>query len=141
MARQPKKTSDFDVRLGNVIRAKRTKIRMSQTELAEASGIAMSNLQRRESGKIEITVSEIKRIAEALGVPAHELVDEALKDFGGMEKLIAEHVGMSEAPVSLEAHREKKKSVADMTVDEIESMQTKAATHNVELDQDEPEAP
>lgn len=71
MARQPKKTSDFDVRLGNVIRAKRTKIRMSQNELADASGIAMSNLQRRENGKIEITVSEIKRIAEALGVPAH----------------------------------------------------------------------
>jgi len=139
MPRPPKKTSDFDVRLGNVIRAKRTKIRMSQNELADASGIAMSNLQRRENGKIEITVSEIKRIAEALGVPAHELVDEALEDFGGMDKLIAEHVGMSEAPVSLEDHR-KRRTPADMTEEEMEGVLNAAGT-DPELEEDEPEQP
>lgn len=139
MARQPKKTSDFDVRLGNVIRAKRTKIRMSQNELADASGIAMSNLQRRENGKIEITVSEIKRIAEALGVPAHELVDEALEDFGGMDKLIAEHVGMSEVPVSLDAHRERR-NVADMNEEEWEGERS-AANTDPEIGLDEPEQP
>lgn len=139
MARQPKKTSDFDVRLGNVIRAKRTKIRMSQNELADASGIAMSNLQRRENGKIEITVSEIKRIAEALGVPAHELVDEALEDFGGMDKLIAEHVGMSEPPASLAEHR-RKKSPADMTEEEWEGLSS-AANTDPEIGLDEPEQP
>lgn len=140
MARQPKKTSDFDVRLGNVIRAKRTKIRMSQNELADASGIAMSNLQRRENGKIEITVSEIKRIAEALGVPAHELVDEALKDFGGMDKLIAEHVGVSEAPVSLDAHRQRNRTPADMTEEEWEELDS-AANTDPEIGLDQPEQP
>ena len=139
MARQPKKTSDFDVRLGNVIRAKRTKIRMSQNQLADASGIAMSNLQRRENGKIEITVSEIKRIAEALGVPAHELVDEALDDFGGMQKLIDEHVGMSEAPVSLDAHR-RNRTPAEMTEEEMEGVPNAAGT-DPELGYDEPEQP
>lgn len=140
MGRPPKKLSDFDKRLGTVVRSKRVKADLTRAQLAELTGIPEANLKRRETGANEITVSEIKRIAEALGVPAHKLVDEALEDFGGMDKLIAEHVGMSEAPVSLEAHREKKKSVADMTVDEIESMQ-KAATSDDDLDKDEPDAP
>lgn len=141
MGRPPKKTSEFDAKLGAVVRSKRIKRGLSQVQAAEATGIPLSNYQRREAGTNEISVSELKRIAKVVGVSAADMAEEALKDFGGMEKLIAEHVGMSEAPVSLEAHREKKKSVADMTVDEIESMQTKAATHNDELDQDEPEAP
>lgn len=139
MPRQPKKISDFDVRLGNVIRAKRTKMRMSQNELADASGIAMSNLQRRENGKIEITVSEIKRIAEALGVPAHELVDEALKDYGGIDKLIDEHIGVSDVPISLDDHR-KRRTPADMTEEEWEGERS-AANTDPEIGLDEPEQP
>lgn len=140
MGRPPKKTSEFDAKLGAVVRSKRIKRGLSQAQAAEAAGIPLSNYQRREAGTNEITVSEIKRIAEVVGVSAGEMAEEALKDFGGMAKLIAEHVGMSEAPVSLDAHREKK-NVADMSVDEIESMQKKAATHDDELDQDEPDAP
>jgi len=140
MGRPSKKLSDFDKRLGAVVRSKRVKADLTRAQLAELTGIPEANLKRREAGANEITVSELNRIAKAVGATAADMAEEALKDYGGMEKLIAEHVGMSEAPVSLEAHREKKKSVADMSVDEIEAMK-KAATSDDDLDKDEPDTP
>lgn len=96
MARLPKKISPFDVALGAVVRSKRTKKGLSQQTVAEMAGIPMSNYRRREEGSNEITVSELHRIAPAVGVPAVKLVEEALDDYGGLEKLIAEHAPVSD---------------------------------------------
>lgn len=96
MARLPKKISPFDVALGAVVRSKRTKKGLSQQAVAEMAGIAMSNYRRREDGRNEITVSELYRIAPAVGVSALKLVEEALEDYGGMEKLLAEHAAVSD---------------------------------------------
>lgn len=139
MARPMKKLSDFDKKLGSVVRSKRVKVGLTRAQLAELTGIAEANLKRREAGANEITVSELKRIAEAVGVPAAELADEALKDFGGMDKLIGEHVGMSDVPVNLDAHR-KRRTPADMDEDEWGGLSNAAGT-DPELEQDEPENP
>lgn len=139
MGRQPKKTSEFDARLGAVVRSKRIKRDLSQADAAAGAGIPLSNYQRREAGTNEITVSELNRIAEVVGVPAHALVQEALDDFGGMQKLIDEHVGMSEAPVSLDAHR-RNRTPAEMTEEEMEGVPNAAGT-DPELGYDEPEQP
>lgn len=107
MGRPPKKISDFDVRLGAVVRSKRSKVGLSRDALAAATGISEANLKRREGGLNEITVSELRRIAEAVGVPAWEMVDEALADFGGIGKLLAEHKPMSHGVISMDEHRKK----------------------------------
>lgn len=139
MPRPPKKTSPFDKHLGRVVRSKRTKAGLSQAEVAERAGIPLSNYQRRESGANEITASEIERIARAVGVPAAELVAEALKDYGGIDKLIDEHIGVSDVPISLDDHR-KRRTPADMTEEEWEG-QRSAANTDPEIGLDEPEQP
>lgn len=93
MARSPKIISDFDRKLGGAIKHRRRdpELEMSQAELAKASGIPLSNLQRREEGDNEVTVSELERIAAALKTTPLALVEVALARYGGLEKLIAEH--------------------------------------------------
>lgn len=91
MGRPPKKISDFDVRLGRVVKSKRVKADHTRASLADATGIPESNIKRREEGTNEITVSELERIAVAVDVTAAEIVEEALTDYGGMEKLLREY--------------------------------------------------
>ena len=91
MARQTKIISSFDVCLGRVVKSKRVKAGLTRARMAEITGIAEANLKRREEGKNEITSSELYRIAAAVGVPAVSLVEEALDDYGGMDKLLDEH--------------------------------------------------
>lgn len=96
MARQTKVISSFDICLGRVVKSKRVKAGLTRARMAELTGIAEANLKRREEGKNEITSSELYRIAAAVSVAAHELVDEALKDYGGMDKLLDEHTATSD---------------------------------------------
>lgn len=100
MARTPKKISDFDVKLGEAVKHRRLHpdVKMSQTALADASGIPLSNLQRREDGSNEITVSELERIAAAIRTTPLSLVQEALNRYGGLEKLIQEHAVSEPSP-------------------------------------------
>lgn len=93
MPRPPKKISEFDRKLGAAIRHRRLDpdFGMSQADLARATGIPLSNLQRREDGTNEVTVSEIQRIAHALDTTPVQIVNDALKRYGGMEKLLAEY--------------------------------------------------
>lgn len=94
MARKPKKISDFDVKLGAAIKRRRVdpEVDMSQAAAARAAGVPLSNYQRREDGTNEVTVSELERIAEVLGTTAREIVSDALSRYGGVDKLLAEHV-------------------------------------------------
>lgn len=91
MARPVKVISEFDVCLGRVVKSKRVKASHTRASFAEATGIPEANLKRREEGQNEITVSELERIAKVVGVTSLKIVEEALEDYGGIEKLIAEH--------------------------------------------------
>lgn len=101
VARKPKKISAFDVALGGVVRSKRVKKNLTQAELAKLIGLPLSNYQRREDGTVEITTSELHRIAEIVGVSAADLAGEALEDYGGMQKLLEEHASTSDAADTL----------------------------------------
>lgn len=106
MSRKPKKISEFDVKLGAVVRSKRKKLNLSQSAVAETVGIPMSNYQRREDGTVEITVSELERIASVVKVAAAKLVEEALDDYGGLAKLLAEYGPVSEPAANVTADDE-----------------------------------
>lgn len=88
--RKKKKPTTFDEFLGRVIESKRVKAEMTVEELAEASGVGYSTLRRRLDGA-GFTVLEFERVAHAVNSPARLLVEEALADFGGMDKLLNDH--------------------------------------------------
>jgi len=95
--RKKKKTlTTFDEFMGRVVESKRVKAELTVEELADATGIGYTTLRRRLDGS-GFTVLELERVAVAVETPAHRLVEEALADYGGMEKLLAEHSPASEA--------------------------------------------
>ena len=96
MPRSPKKFSRFDACLGAVLRMNRSRLDVSQEEVSALSGIPLSNYKRREQGKAEVTVSELERIASALNTSSGEIVRDALRDYGGLSRLIDEHTAVSE---------------------------------------------
>jgi transcriptional regulator with XRE-family HTH domain len=107
MAREKKTPHPFDRHLGAAIRAARARRDVTRETLSMRTGIALSNLKRREDGVNETTVSELERIAAFLQVPARAIVDMALTDYSaddtahhgtpedGLQKLLA---SVSEVP-------------------------------------------
>lgn len=113
MGRPIKKQSDFDARLGSVVRSKRAKAELTRDELAARTGIAEANIKRREAGANVITVSELERLAVALGESSAEMVEEALYDYGGIRKLLAEHTPVSQGVISLNEHRKNREPLTE----------------------------
>ncbi len=59
--------------LGEVLRARRTQIGLSQADLAEAAGIHLRQIRRYESGEQQPVLSVAVRLADALGLTMNEL--------------------------------------------------------------------
>lgn len=55
--------------LGHILRATRKRRGVSQMELAEKIGVSYQQIQKYEYGSSQLTVSRLRQIAEALGVP------------------------------------------------------------------------
>ncbi len=64
------------VKIGQSVRAKRSKRFMTQEQLASAAGISARQLVRIERDEVEPRFSTILKLAEALEVEPSELVDE-----------------------------------------------------------------
>jgi transcriptional regulator with XRE-family HTH domain len=62
--------------LGKRIRAARTAAKLSQEEAADLSAIDYKRFQRIETGKVNVTVKTLVRIAEALGTSFSRLAAE-----------------------------------------------------------------
>ncbi|MFV8233985.1 helix-turn-helix domain-containing protein [Mycolicibacterium fortuitum] len=70
---------DLDARLTTVgarIRAARQDREVTQTALAKAIGMQRPDLSKIESGRQNVTLSTLYRIADHLGVPASSLLPE-----------------------------------------------------------------
>ncbi|MFJ4037533.1 helix-turn-helix domain-containing protein [Microbacterium sp. NPDC090007] len=101
MVREKKTPHPFDPHLGAAIRAARARRGFSREKLSAQTGIALSNLKRREDGMNETTVSELERIAAVLRIPAREIVDMALTDYstsGSAEDGLRERVSSMSEP-------------------------------------------
>ena len=64
------------VKIGQSVRAKRSKRFMTQEQLASAAGISARQLVRIERDEVEPRFSTILKLAEALEVEPSELVDD-----------------------------------------------------------------
>ena len=63
--------------IGNRLRQLRKQSLMTQEQLAERSGVAVSTIIRVERNQVEPHGSTIRKLAEALGVEPQELVRKA----------------------------------------------------------------
>lgn len=60
--------------IGDKLRRLRTERVLKQSELAESSGVGVATIVRIENNQVEPHVSTIRKLANALGVDASELV-------------------------------------------------------------------
>jgi transcriptional regulator with XRE-family HTH domain len=64
-----RRTTPVDTHVGQKIRARRTLLGMSQTELADTAGITFQQVQKYEKGANRVGAGRLQQFSEALGVP------------------------------------------------------------------------
>lgn len=69
-------TTGRGLRIGQRVRAERTRQGRTIAELAERTGLQRPNLSRLEHGRHEPSLETLQRVADALGVPVARLVAE-----------------------------------------------------------------
>lgn len=69
-----RKHPDFLRRVANSVATRRLAAGLTQEQLAELVGTAARNIQRIESGRHNMTLITVARLADALGVSPEELV-------------------------------------------------------------------
>jgi transcriptional regulator with XRE-family HTH domain len=67
---------DERTKIGAMIRNIRKSSGMSQMGLSEKIGVSYQQVQKYEYGTSELTISRLKQIADALGVPVRTFIDE-----------------------------------------------------------------
>jgi transcriptional regulator with XRE-family HTH domain len=61
--------------LGPNVKAARTRLRLTQEELSERSGVHATEVSRIEAGKRDPQVSTVRKLAKALEMPAGQLLE------------------------------------------------------------------
>lgn len=82
--------SDFasiDKLVGRRVRARRTALRMSQTELGESVGVSFQQIQKYEKGVNRIGASRLSAIAAVLQVPVTHFFEEPSAKSAGLASL------------------------------------------------------
>jgi transcriptional regulator with XRE-family HTH domain len=70
-------TTAVDTHVGQKIRARRTLLGLSQTELADGAGITFQQVQKYERGVNRVGAGRLQQFSETLGVPASYFFDGA----------------------------------------------------------------
>lgn len=88
----PKKKSPqtYDEHLGRVIGALAEEQGKTQAQVAAAAGMNLTTYGRRERGETAFTAAEVERIAHYLGESPGYILQRALTNFGGIEKMLSE---------------------------------------------------
>lgn len=102
---------------------------LTQKTWADKSGLSLTVVQKLLSGNQSVKVPQLLALATASSFSPEEVMERINR---GVARAV------SEMPVSLDDHR--RKSVADMTDDEIEGLRG-AAGRDPELEEDEPAGP
>ncbi|WP_136053472.1 hypothetical protein [Microbacterium sp. K5D] len=119
----------FDQHLGSVIDGL-ARARGGRAWLATLTDWSEGTVERRMTGRTELTVKELEIVAAALSTTPATIVSQALRNYAGgseqdgIDKLLADEGPVSEPPVSLDERRSK--SIADMTDDELEGLRSVA---------------
>jgi transcriptional regulator with XRE-family HTH domain len=71
-----KRTGNRDLRIGALIRLRRTSIGMSQEKLGEILGVTFQQVQKYEKGTNRVSASRLVEIAAALDAPVGYFLDQ-----------------------------------------------------------------
>lgn len=105
MARKKNTPTTFDAWLGKTIDDEADPYG-GRSAIAEWIGVSEQSVNRRSRGEVPYLAREVEIVAGRLGVPTAEIVSQALRRFGGIEKLLAEYGPKSEAPSNVTAEDE-----------------------------------
>lgn len=108
--------------------------RLTQEAVAKKAGMSIVTLQKKLKANAPITATDLVILSRAIGVDPAKVIEEAEAEVAEREKLAS--VGVA----SISDQRQKKKSSAEMTDEELEGVPS-AANTDPELGHDEPEAP
>ncbi len=131
----PKKKTPvtFDAWLGKIVDDE-TAAMGGRAAVASWIGASEQTVNRRGRGEAPYLAREITIVSEKTGVPAAELVQRALRGYGGIEKLIEEYAPKSEPVANIADYR--KPDLATAPEEELKRG-SYAAGADEELDQDE----
>jgi transcriptional regulator with XRE-family HTH domain len=127
-----REATDYSVAVADVILGLYKAKRWNQARLAKRSGIKEGTLRRMIAGESEISARDLSLLAAVLGTTPQEILDQALREYGGLEALVSEVAVTTD---DLDAKRKEK--ARSLTIEEIET-EDAAATRDPELDADEP---
>lgn len=71
-------SDDIDRAIGNEIRAARARCGLTRLQLAAASGVAMSTIQRFEGGERSPDIRQLFALCDALNTTPQELIAQAV---------------------------------------------------------------
>jgi transcriptional regulator with XRE-family HTH domain len=96
---EKREASEFSKAVGNVIFGRYKGKRWNQDRLSEKIGVKPGTLRRMIAGETEIGARQLQLIATVLDTTAQSILDEALSEYGGLDRLVADAVaeGMSGA--------------------------------------------
>lgn len=77
MSGKSERRADPQQGLGSAVKKLREAARLTQAEVAERGGLSASFIGRIETGEINPTWGNVRRLAEGLGVTLDELAEEA----------------------------------------------------------------
>jgi transcriptional regulator with XRE-family HTH domain len=103
--------NDLDQRVGERLRSRRLKMRLSQTELGAAAGVTFQQVQKYERGANRISASRMIQFAERLGVApgGSKANGDANKTARAIESVAASNEGVAvlEATAQMKPSRRK----------------------------------
>ena len=114
------------------IRAEKAAKNMTAADIAKAARIPVGTLSRVLTGERDINVTQLGKIARAFGTTVEHIMSRAVDRAGGLDSLFPPQ--MSDAGGNVTPIR---KRAEDMSVDELEAIEKKAATSDAEMDTDE----
>ena len=79
--------SQFDKKIGSVIRMRRVKLGMTQTELGNALGVTFQQIQKYEQGRNAVASTRIVDLCRALEITPNDLFGVSSKTDGDVSKL------------------------------------------------------
>lgn len=133
---EKRQASDFSRAVGAALRGRYRKAGLSQENVADQTGIKYGTLRRMIAGEAEINVYDLALIAKVAGVTPTDVVEEAVRDIGGIEALSVPTDTTDEV-----ATKRKQREAVTMPGGAFEDQVQKAATRDDELDSPEPDAP
>jgi transcriptional regulator with XRE-family HTH domain len=92
-----RRTTVVDTHIGQKIRARRTLLGLSQTDLADVAGITFQQVQKYEKGANRVGAGRLQQFSEALGVPPSYFFEGA--PTAGKKMLAPQEGGLQEGSI------------------------------------------